>query len=223
MRCALGQTIFCKALEDHIFRPFHLKEGFQESSEKMLDYFEDTPSQRVYRWQVFDCLEETDLDASDDAVGRATEVVHTVLYQLVEASKLHDFQIRTTEFFNKAMGMWINQIQRTSETAIVRSPTNDDENVNICKNYGERAATSSGSYKGEIIKPLFPRLILGNDMIHGGTALWSDQTVVMAAKHKTPSPTGSRSGTIGRGNNRRRSSATERPVMTDSRERKTHA
>ncbi|KAF4126980.1 RNA polymerase Rpb1 C-terminal repeat domain-containing protein [Geosmithia morbida] len=193
MRRAAGQAIICQALMEHIFLPFYISKDLRQAADQMLDFFDEKEKQMTYRYQITKLLIDEDVDA---AVEDASTEVCRHLDRLVPSENEQNLHRRVTDFLIRAANIWKTEGQTAADLLEITTPNTDDEGVETYAEFGERSNGKAAMESHKVAATLFPRIKANGKILHGGTVVWSDSSVVRTAKDQAPSTGLGRNGTF---------------------------
>lgn len=184
---AVAEATVAQLLRLRVFRPYYVLDCTE--TRELLQLLEQ---KNPRKGSLLRCLLATAFhvykrDASDLAREAADEVATYLFARVDNRSKA--FRDELVKLFHRGYDIW-QVVQRSeippSVSDFKEDPGTWEESTDKCNDYDDLVTLKEEQevYRPPLVDPyilLFPRISVGQDIIHRGTALWSDQNVVVAA------------------------------------------
>lgn len=187
IQMAIVEAAIADTLMTHIFRPHYVLDMVETA--RLLNHLSEKDSRReaLVRCQLAQAGELSEKDTLRMARNAAQRIVGFLFGNTTEATiKFHEGLV---VIFQKGIDMW-RAIQRSRlRPSVIGVGDNDadwNENIDKLGDYDSLVDLEPEQevFRPEIVDPLltlFPRIFMGEEIIHRGFALWPDQNAVVTA------------------------------------------
>lgn len=224
MRMAVAQSIISHELCASIFRSYYLPRSHAEREliDDLLQKISSTNAHRgaIFRQAVLCAYEGSEaIEHEAKIVKSISNKISKILTPLLFTSEnLQSFMIELQRFLQEAVQLW-KIIQRCIQQGDVDGTPNVGWNAD--KDYDQKASFSTGQEISAAhsfpILSMFPRMVVGDITIHPGCAVWSGQSMVVAANSEffQPKPHGREFGGREERREKRRLSSTNSSTVDE--------
>jgi hypothetical protein len=190
MRCAFAEHVFAKALVDHIFVDISTRHApvLQQAASTILGFLDGKSAQReaIVRSQLLAVLSYDSDDDSDMeyAIDAAYEYVRGTLGAVVPPS-----DARTRVYFTlsvllrQAASLWM-PFRRSRYRISAELDVHWRQLVRADDCYRDYGDPELGRHAYEVVVPLFPQIVMGQNILVNPRVLWSDQGAVVSAREE---------------------------------------
>lgn len=180
IRQAVAQAVCSGALSHFVFKPVYgLDDTSLEAAETLLEYFDDMGSDDsremlLYRLHMSTRSEDPRSTLVRDAKARIAKD----LSRLLKPADVDEFERQTEDLMSKAVQFWSSNMQKA------RAVVHIEPAMSLDPRFGPRESTDPD----EKSVTLFPGIMVGETVLHEGTALWSDQKTIAAERERLGRP-----------------------------------
>jgi hypothetical protein len=187
LRMAAAEKIIAQKLCTNIFQQYYLPETLadQQAMDSVLERLlrVNSRDEAIFRLQLLSAYKNEENRHITSIVKSTIQEVVTVLGPLISPHLQGDFQSKLGKLLQEAVKLW-SPVQRSAVRACVENEPEHD--WGIFKDYDELVDSIPDPMKHVLVPPnptdsLFPRVSIGHDTICQGYALWSSQSMVLAA------------------------------------------
>ncbi|KAK0751435.1 hypothetical protein B0T18DRAFT_387562 [Schizothecium vesticola] len=190
MRCAFAEHVFAKALVDHVFVDIPTRHApvLQQAARTILGFLEGKDAQReaIVRSQLLAVLSYDSDDDSDMeyAIHVAFEYVRDTLDAVVPPGDARSsVYVMLAGLLRQAASMWMS-FRRSRYRISAELDVHWRRLVRADDCYRDYGDPELGRHTYEVIVPLFPQIVMGQNILVNPRVLWSDQGAVVSAREE---------------------------------------
>ena len=187
MRCAFAEHVFAKALVDHVFVDISSIHApvLQQAASTILGFLNGRDAQReaIVRSQLLAVLSDDDSDM-ECAIHFAFQYVRDTLDAVVPPGDARDrVDVMMAGLLREAASLWM-PFRRSRYRISAELNVHWRQLVRADDCYRDYGDPELGRHTYEIVVPLFPQIVMGQNILVNPRVLWSDQGAVVSAREE---------------------------------------